>query len=211
MWICCFLLISRIPCLGSGSRTGGLSAFGAHSYLVFAACCLVDTLDNKPIYIHMMRPSPAHTRTRTLQGRLGTRQDGSTSGVRSTGRHADEVITDLRQNGDEEKFEGDYSDELKRLETFVKGEFTDNDYDLEMSEDGDERAEVSPADERLYGGEDRFQIYGREQRGSATMSTEMLAEIESRSFDANPVKEMATPIESTRRGLPQLFGLDGQT
>ena len=204
------LLISRIPCLGSGSRTGGMSAFVAHSCLVFAACCLVDTLDTNPYNIHMMRPSPAHTRTRTLQGRLGTHQDGSSS-VRSTGRHADEVIPDLRQNGDEEKFEGDYSDELKRLETFVKGEFTDNDYDLEMSEDGDERAEISPAAERLSGGADRFQIYGREQRGSATMSTDMLAEIESRSFDANPVKEMATPIESTRRGLPQLFGLDGQT
>ena len=75
VWICCFLLISRIPCLGSGSRTGGLSAFGAHSCLVFTACCLVDTLDNKPIYIHMMRPSPAHTRTRTLQERLGIQQD----------------------------------------------------------------------------------------------------------------------------------------
>ena len=140
----------------------------------------------------MMRPSPAHTRTRTLQGRLGTHQDGSSS-VRSTGRHADEVIPDLRQNGDEEKFEGDYSDELKRLETFVKGDFTDNDYDLEMSEDGVERAEVSPAAERLYGGSGRFQIYGREQRGSATMSTDLLAEIESRSFDAKPVKEMAIP------------------
>ena len=51
VWICCFLLISRIPCLGSGSRTGGLSAFGAHSCLVFAACCLVDTLDTNP-YIY---------------------------------------------------------------------------------------------------------------------------------------------------------------
>jgi len=86
------------------------------------------------------------------------------SDLLTTGRHADEVIPDLRQNGDEEKFEGDSSDERKRLETFVKGEFTDNDYDLEMSEDGDERAEVSPAAERLYGGSDRFQIYGREQR-----------------------------------------------
>ena len=43
------------------------------------------------------------------------------------------------------------------------------------------------------------------------MSTDMLAEIESRSFEAIPVKEMATPIDSARRGLPQLFGLDGQT
>ena len=66
----------RIPCLESGSRTGGLTAFVVRSCLVFAACCLVDTLDNKPIYIHMMRPSPAHTRTRTLQERLGIQQEG---------------------------------------------------------------------------------------------------------------------------------------
>ena len=39
----------------------------------------------------------------------------------------------------------------------------------------------------------------------------MLAEIESRSFEAKPVKEMATPIESTQRSHPQLFGLGGQT
>ena len=43
------------------------------------------------------------------------------------------------------------------------------------------------------------------------MSTDMIAEIESRSFQANPVKEMATPIESTQRFHPHLFGLGGQT
>ena len=48
VWICCFLPISRIPCLGSGSRIGGLTAFVALSCLVFAACCLVDTLDTNP-------------------------------------------------------------------------------------------------------------------------------------------------------------------
>ena len=158
----------------------------------------------------MMRPSPAHTRTRTLQERLGISQDGS-SGVRSTGRHAEEVITDLRQNGDEENEEDDYFNELSSPEIIKRDDFCDNDYDLDLSEDGVERAEVTPAAERLSGGADRFQIYGREQRGSATMSTDMIAEIESRSFDAKPVKEMAIPIESTRQGLPQLFGLYGQT
>ena len=157
-----------------------------------------------------MRPSPAHTRTRTLQGRLGTHQDGST-GVRSTGRHAEEVITDLRQNGDEENEEDDYFNELSSPEIIKRDDFCDNDYDLDLSEDDVERAEITPAAERLSGGADRFQIYGREQRGSATKSTDMIAEIESRSFDAKPVKEMAIPIESTRQGLPQLFGLYGQT
>ena len=35
----------------------------------------MDTLDTNPYNIHMMRPSPAYTRTRTLQGRLGTHQE----------------------------------------------------------------------------------------------------------------------------------------
>ena len=210
VWICCFLLISRIPCLGSGSRTGGLSAFGAHSCLVFAACCLVDTLDNKPIYIHMMRPSPAHTRTRTLQGRLGTRQDGS-SGVRSTGRHAEEVIPDLRQNGDEDNEENDYFNELRSPEIIKKGHLCDDDYDLEYDSDVDKVPETTPAAERLLGGADSFQNYMREQRESTTRSSDILAEIEPRPFETIPVKEMATPIDSTRRGLPHLFRLDGQT
>ena len=38
----------------------------------------MDTLDTNPYNIHMMRPSPAHTRTRTLQGRLGTHQERTT-------------------------------------------------------------------------------------------------------------------------------------
>ena len=164
----------------------------------------------KPTYIHIMRPSPARTRTRTLQERLGIQQNGST-GVRSTGRHADEVIPDQRLNVDEDNVEDDYFNELSSPEIIERDNFCDNDYDLDLSEDGDERAEVTPAAERLSGGADRFQIYGREQRGSATMSTDMLAEIESRSFEANPVKEMATPIDSKRRGLPHLFQLDGQT
>ena len=66
-----------------------------------------------------MKPTTALTRARTLQERLGNRQDGS-SGVRSTGRHAEEVITDLRQNGDEEVEENDYFNELRSPEIITK-------------------------------------------------------------------------------------------
>ena len=136
VWICCFLG-SPVWDLGPGlvgCRLLGILTF----WLAWSFALLVDTLEHGPssmIDSSIYRAS-ARIRSRTLHPRIGTHQDGSSS-VRSTGRHADEVIPDLRQNGDEEKFEGDYSDELKRLETFVKGEFTDNDYDLEMSEDGD--------------------------------------------------------------------------
>ena len=79
-----------------------------------------------------------------------THQNGSTS-VRSSGLRAEEPIPDQRLNVDEENIEGDYSDELKKLETFVKEDFVDNDYDLELSEDDDERAVTTPAVERLLG------------------------------------------------------------
>ena len=118
-----------------------------------------------------MQPTLAHTRARTLQGRLGTQQNGSTS-VRSSGRLAEELIPDQRHNV--ENIEGDYSDELRRLETFMNDDSVDNDYDLEMSEDDDEHAVTTPAAERLSGGEDGFQTYGREQRRSTTNTTDML-------------------------------------
>ena len=55
-----------------------------------------------------------------------------------------------------------------------------------------------------------YQIYVREQRGSMSRSTEMHSETESRQSDSIPVKEMATPIESTRR-VPKKFYLSGIT
>ena len=111
-----------------------------------------------------MQPTPAHTRARTLQGRLGTQQNGSTS-VRSSGRLAEELIPDQRYNV--ENVEGDYSDELRRLETFMNEDSVDNDYDLEMGEDDDEHAVTTPAAERLFGGEDGFQTYAIWARAAA--------------------------------------------
>ena len=84
----------------------------------------------------MMRQSPAHTRTRTLQERLGTQQDGS-SGVRSTGRHAEEVNPDQRQNGDEDNVEDDYFNELSSPEIIKRDNFCDNDYDVDHDIDAD--------------------------------------------------------------------------
>ena len=43
------------------------------------------------------------------------------------------------------------------------------------------------------------------------IGTDTLSEIDSRRSEAIPVKEMASPIESTRQVLQQLFGLDCQT
>ena len=157
-----------------------------------------------------MRPSPAHTRTRTLQERLGIQQDGS-SGVRSTGRHAEEVITDLRQNGDEENEEDDYFNELSSPEIIKRDDFCDNDYDVDYDTDDDEVPVANPSAERQFGDDGDFQSYVREQRGYPSMDPNRVPKIKSRSFESIPVKEMATPIDSTRRGLPHLFRLDGQT
>ena len=45
---------------------------------------------------------------------------------------------------------------------------TMNDYELDMSNDADELPITSPAAARLFGGDDGYQTYGREQRGSMT-------------------------------------------
>ena len=119
-----------------------------------------------------MQPSPARTRARTLQGRSGSDQNGSTS-IRSSVLRAEEPIPDQRLNVDEENVEGDYSDELKRLETFMNDDFLDTDYNLELGEDDYERAVTTPVAERLLGGADSFQKYGREQRESTTSITDM--------------------------------------
>ena len=97
-----------------------------------------------------MRPSPAHTRTRTLQERLGIQQNGS-SGVRSIGRLAEEVITDLRQNGDEENEEDDYFNELSSPEIIKRDDFCDNDYDVDYDIDDDEVPVANPSAERQFG------------------------------------------------------------
>ena len=122
-----------------------------------------------------------------------------------------EPSPDQRLIVDEENFVGDYFDELKRLETFVNEDFLDNDYDLELGEDDDERAVTTPAADRSFGGTESFKNYGREQRGSTTNITDMPPEIDSRAVGAMPVFGMATPIESTQQDLPQLFGLGGHT
>ena len=125
--------------------------------------------------------------------------------------HVVEVIPDQQQNGDEEKAEDDYFNELSSPELVVKDDFVDNDYDLKYDSDVDKIPVTTPAAERLSGGADSFQTYMREQRESTTRSSDRLAEIEPRTFDTIPIKEVATPIESTRRVHPMHFGLGGQT
>ena len=75
----------------------------------------------------------------------------------------------------------------------------------------DEHPVATPAAERHIGGDGTFLTYGRGQRESMTDIIDTLPEIDSGAFEAIPVLEMATPIESTRQALPQLFGLGGQT
>ena len=106
---------------------------------------------------------------------------------------------------------GDYFDELRNPEIIMNDDSEINDYDLDFSNDADELTITSPAAERLLGGDDGYQTYGCEQRGSMTNRTDTLSEIDSRPSEAIPVKEVASPIDSTRPVLPQLFGLGGQT
>ena len=157
-----------------------------------------------------MQPTPALTRARTLQELLGNHQNGSTR-VRSSGRVAEELIPDQQQNGDEEHSGDDYFNQLSSPELVENDVSEDDDYDLDPDSDVNERPVTTPAAERVFGGADNFQTYGREQREPMTNITDTLPEAVSRSFEAMPVLEMATPIESTRQDLPQLFGLDGQT
>ena len=76
----------------------------------------------------------------------------------------------------------------------MNDDFCDNDYDLDMSNDADEHPVTSPSAARHFGGEDGYQTYMREQRGSTTIFADMLSEIDSRPSETIPVKEMATPI-----------------
>ena len=156
-----------------------------------------------------MKPTTALTRARTLQERLGNQQNGSAS-VRSRGRFAEELIPDLRQNGDEDNEEDDYFNELRSPEIIKKGHLCDDDYDLEYDSDVDKVPETTPAAERLLGGADSFQNYMREQRESTTRSSDILAEIEPRPFETIPTKEMANENEPTPPVLPKIFQLNGQ-
>ena len=135
-----------------------------------------------------MRSSPAHTRMRTLQYPLGSHQNGSTS-VRSTGRRAEELIPDQRQNVDEDNVEDDYFNELRSPEIIKKDDFCDNDYDLKYDSDVDEVPVASPSAGRQFGDDRDFQTYMREQRESTTRSSDMLAEIEPRPFDTFSIKD----------------------
>ena len=157
-----------------------------------------------------MQSLTAQTRARTLRERLSTDQNGSTS-VRSTGRLAGDLNPVHRPAGVKAYLEGDYFDELRTTQTNMNDDFCDNDYDLDMSDHADELPITSPAAARLFGGIGGYQIYGREQRGSMTKGTVTFSDIDSRLYEATPFKEVASPIDSTRPVLPQLFGLGGQT
>ena len=71
------LLLPRIPCLGSRSRTGGLSAFGDLGFwLAWSFALLVDTLEHGPSsmidsFIYHMT---ARVRSRTLHPPIGAHQ-----------------------------------------------------------------------------------------------------------------------------------------
>ena len=109
---------------------------------------------------HIMQPLPAHTRARTLQKRLGTCQNGSTS-VRSTGRLAEELNPAHRPAAVEDHLEGDYFNELRSPEIIMNDDSCDNDFNLDMSNDSDEHPVTSPAAARLSGGDDGYQTYPR--------------------------------------------------
>ena len=76
-----------------------------------------------------------------------------------------------------------------------------------MSDHVDALCITSPAAERLFGGDEGYQTYGREQRQSMTDRTDTVSEIDSRPSEAIPVQKLASPIDSTRPVLPQCFGL----
>ena len=67
-----------------------------------------------------------------------------------------------------------------------------HDYDLDMSHDVGMPPITSPAAARLFGGDDGYQTYGREQRGSMTNTTDTLSEINSRPSEAIPVQKVAS-------------------
>ena len=111
-----------------------------------------------------MQPLAAQTRARTLRERLSTDQNGNTS-VRSTGRLAEVLNPVHRPDGVEENLEDDYFDELRSPEiSIMNDDFCDNGYGLDMSNDADEHPVTSPAAARLFGGDDGYQTYVREQR-----------------------------------------------
>ena len=112
-----------------------------------------------------------------------------------------------RPAGVEANLKGDYFDELRTTQTNMNDDFCDNDYDLDMSDHADELPITSPAAARLFAdiGE------ATRTKGSITKGTDTFSEIDSRLYEVTPVKEVASPIDSTRPVLPQLFGLGGQT
>ena len=208
VWFCCFLLISRIPVWVSPvwDRVWVTTCHTA----CWSFALLVIALGHGPVrsYILTMQPTPAHTRTRTLRERLGVDQDGSTS-VRFTGRLAEERLPVHRHGGVDED-EDDYFKGLRSPEITTNDDFCDNDYELGDDNDADKIPVTGPSAE-LPLGDDSFQAFLSEQRGYPSMDPDAIRKFTSRLPETKPVKEMATPIDSTRRGLPQIFRLDGQT
>ena len=164
----------------------------------------------RPPYIYIMQPFTSRTRSSTLQDHQDAYQNGGTS-VRSTAHLAVELHPVHLSTREEDNLEGDYFDELRSPEIIMTDHLCTNDYDLDMSDHVDALPITSPAAERLFGGDDGYQAYGRKQRRSMTDRTDTLSEIDSRPSKAIAVQKVASPIDSTRPVLPQLFGLSGQT
>ena len=76
--------------------------------------------------------------------------------------------------------EGDYFDEQRSPEIIMTDDLCTNDYDLDMSDHVDALPITSSAAERLFGGDDGYQTYEREQRRSMKIRTDTLSEIDSR-------------------------------
>ena len=158
-----------------------------------------------------MRSPPAHTRTRTLQERLGTHQNGST-GVRSTGRHAEEPHPVHRHDGVEEVEENDYFHELRSPEIITNHVFCDNGCDLDYYIDADKvPVTTSPSAERQFGDSGNKEFKACEERRSSASKIDTHGKFESRSLQAMPVNGVVNENEPTPPVLPKLYRLNGQT
>ena len=82
-----------------------------------------------------MQPSPAPIRERARFRNAQVPTTNASTSARFNGRLAEELNPVHQPHGVEEQLEDGYSDELRRLETFMNDDFCDNDYDLDMGED----------------------------------------------------------------------------
>ena len=115
-----------------------------------------------------------------------------------------------RPAGVEEIEEDNYPEELKSERIIASTDLSDNDYDFDYDNYTDK---IPVSAERSIGG-DSFQTYMSEQRGYPSMPSidpDTFRKFTPRLSKTTQVKDMATPNDSTRRGLPHIFSMSGQT